>query len=130
MELNVVYRNNKEFGVSCRGHEITVDLPQEKGGKDKGVMPPELLVASLATCMGVYVQSYCRNAGINAEGLSLSAKWEPASDPARIGNIDVEIKLPNLKDKVKEHAILKAAEHCMVHNTFHNLPLMTAKLVG
>jgi putative redox protein len=39
-----------EARVVVRGHEITVDEPVDDGGKDRGPMPTELLLAALASC--------------------------------------------------------------------------------
>ncbi|MBU4305829.1 MAG: OsmC family protein [Candidatus Omnitrophica bacterium] len=34
---------------------VLVDLPQESGGNDEATNPPQYFLASLASCVGVYV---------------------------------------------------------------------------
>jgi len=122
MEMNIAYRGKKKFMVTSRGHQLIVDQPEEQEGTDEGMTPPELFVASLATCMAVYVLNYCRNTGINPNDMIINVNWEKAANPARVGEITVRIKLPKLVDKEKAKAIIKVAEHCMVHNSIINPP--------
>ncbi|KKR31818.1 MAG: hypothetical protein UT63_C0059G0001 [Candidatus Gottesmanbacteria bacterium GW2011_GWC2_39_8] len=127
MEMTISYKEGEKFIASCRGHEITIDQPLDNGGKDEGPTPPELFIASLGSCIGVYVLAYCKNAKINTEGMAINVKWEKAKDPDRIGTIKVDIKLPEDVGKRKA-ALLKVAEHCLVHNTITHLPIIEITL--
>jgi uncharacterized OsmC-like protein len=129
MEMKVAYKGGKRFMVTTRGHQLLVDQPLEEDGADKGMTPPEIFVASLATCMGVYILNYCKNIGINPNDMMLSVDWKKASNPARIGSIKVEIKLPKIKAKDRQKAIIKVAEHCLVHNTIQTPPEISVKLI-
>jgi len=84
--------------------------------------PPELLLASLGSCIGAYVESYCRQARIPYEDMTINIDWEKAKDPARIGKIRADVKIPSDEAKAKTQAILRAAESCLVHNTFKYPP--------
>jgi uncharacterized OsmC-like protein len=128
MEMKIAYKGKKKFMVTTRGQQLLVDQPIEDEGTDEGMTPPEIFVASLATCMGVYVLNYCKNIGINPNDMILSVEWEKTSNPARIGKIKVDIKLPKIKAKDRQQAIIKVAEHCLVHNTIHNPPEISINL--
>ncbi len=128
MDMKVAYKGGKRFMVTTRGQQLLVDQPLEEEGTDKGMTPPEVFVASLATCMGAYVLNYCKNIGINPNDMILSLEWEKASNPARIGSITVDIKLPKIKAKDRQQAIIKVAEHCLVHNTILTPPRITINL--
>lgn len=52
MELTAEYLGGSKFAAEARGHRIICDQPVENGGADAGMTPPELLLASLATCAG------------------------------------------------------------------------------
>ena len=129
MEMKIAYRGGKKFLVACRGHQLIVDQPAEKEGHDEGMTPPEIFVASIATCMGVYVANYCKNVGLNPNDMLISVQWEQATNPARIGSIRVEIKLPKMESREREDAILKVAEHCLVHNSILQPPKVEIQLV-
>ncbi len=128
MEMKVAFKGGRKFMVTTRGHQLLVDQPLGEEGTDKGMTPPEVFVASLASCMGVYVLNYCKNVGINPSDMMLSLEWEKATNPARIGSITVDIKLPKIKAKDRQQAIIKVAEHCLVHNTIQNPPEITISL--
>jgi putative redox protein len=129
MEMKIAYKGKKKFVVTTRGHQLLVDQPIEDEGSDEGMTPPEIFVASLASCMGVYVLNYCKNIGINPNDMILSVEWEKATNPARLSYIKVDIKLPKIKAKEKEKAIIKVAEHCLVHNTINSPPQISINLI-
>jgi uncharacterized OsmC-like protein len=130
MEMKIAYKGGKKFIATSRGRQIIIDLPVEQGGADGGMTPPETFVAALASCMGVYVLNYCKNVKINTSNMLLSVQWEKASNPARISRIKVEIRLPRMLDSERREALVKVAEHCLVHNTIHTPPKVEVSLVS
>ncbi|MBI5375668.1 MAG: OsmC family protein [Candidatus Schekmanbacteria bacterium] len=120
--MKIIYNGEKQFAVKTRDHEFVVDLPEQKGGKNEGPTPPEIFAASLGTCIGVYVTSYCNAKGINCKGLSLDVNWSVSDEQERIDKIEIEMTMPDEDYKEREKAILKTAGHCLIHNTLHTLP--------
>jgi uncharacterized OsmC-like protein len=58
MEMKIAYRSGKKFVATCRGKQLIIDQPLENGGTDEGITPPEAFIASVGSCMGVYVLNY------------------------------------------------------------------------
>lgn len=129
MEMKIAYRSGKKFVATCRGKQLIIDQPLESGGTDEGMTPPEAFIASIGSCMGVYVLNYCRNANINPTDMILSIEWTKGKNPARISKIKVEIKMPKGKIESRSEAILKVANHCLVHQTLLQPPEMEINLV-
>jgi uncharacterized OsmC-like protein len=129
MEMKIAYRSGKKFIATCRGKQLIIDQPLESSGTDEGMTPPEAFIASIGSCMGVYVLNYCRNANINPTDMILSIEWDKGKNPARISKIKVEIKIPKGKIKDRSEAILKVANHCLVHQTLLQPPEMEINLV-
>jgi uncharacterized OsmC-like protein len=129
MEMKIAYRSGKKFIATCRGKQLVIDQPLENGGTDEGMTPPEAFIASIGSCMGVYVLNYCRSANINPTDMILSIEWDKTKNPARISKIKVEIKIPKSKMKERSEAILKVANHCLVHQTLLQPPKMEINLV-
>ena len=50
MDLRVKYKEGVRFVAETRGHRIEIDQPLGGGGQDRGMTPPELLLASLGSC--------------------------------------------------------------------------------
>ncbi len=121
-KLSVKYSQGIEFLVQARGHSLTVDLPKEKGGQDHGMTPPEVFIASLGSCIGVYVVRYCQNAKLDAKELEIGLEWSLSDDKTKIQDIKVAIILPKADIGKRRNAILEAAHHCLIHNTILGHP--------
>lgn len=120
--MAVDYIGGIGFSVKTRTHEMKVDLPQDKGGLDQGMTPPELFVASLGTCVGVYVARYCQSANIDASGMGISLDWRLSDDKNKISEISISLSLPRADLRRRETAVLQAARRCLIHNTILGNP--------
>ncbi len=121
----IKYIDGKRFSAQNRTHTIIIDQPKEGGGDDQGPTPPEIFVDALGSCIGVYVLAFCKNTGLNPDGMKIILEWEKASDkPARIKSINVKIDLPNANVGARKAALLKVAESCLIHETIkHELEI-------
>lgn len=129
MQVNVSYLGGMKFSADCAKHKVIIDLPLGVGGTDQGATPPQLFLSSIASCIGVYVASYCRNAELDAQGMQIIIKAEKASNPNRLDNIKVEISLPHANIGQRREAILAAAKKCLIHQTIKHDPAVDVVLV-
>ena len=127
-EVNVKYIGSMGFQVLASGHTFTIDLSKEKGGNDLGMNPPEVFMASLGSCIGVYIAKYCDAAKINSEGMDIFLDWSLSDDKTKIQRINVRIELPNADVGRRKDALLKVAGHCLIHNTIQNPPDISMSL--
>lgn len=128
MPMKITYKGKKGFAVNIRNHTFNVDQPEDNGGDDRGPTPPEIFAASLGTCVGVYVTTYCNAKGINCEGVSLDVNWKFSGGHESIDNISVNIIMPDESYKIREKAILRAAERCLIDNTLKRNPQVDVAL--
>ena len=125
----VKYIDGKKFSAQNRAHTVIIDQPKDGGGQDQGPTPPELFVDSLGSCIGVYVLAFCKNTGLNPDGMRIILDWEKAADkPARIQKISAKIELPNADAGARSAALLKVAESCLIHETIRHQPEITIEL--
>jgi uncharacterized OsmC-like protein len=68
LEVTVEHLGAVQFEIKARGHSIVSDQPTEDGGFDEGMMPPELLLASLGSCAGFYAADYLKRQKLAVEG--------------------------------------------------------------
>lgn len=115
------YRGDMLFESVLGNHSLTIDLPAEMGGSDRGPTPPEVFIASLGSCVGAFVATYCRNTGIDDEGLTVDVSYDKADDPSRLVNVRVVVKLPKSEVGRREDALLRVAAHCPVHETIETV---------
>src|SRR5947209_9795409 len=116
-EITADYRQGVEFRAHARGHELICDQPPDNGGTDQGLTPPELLLASLATCAGFYAIQYLRTRSLNSAGLSVRVTAEKsASRPVRLEQFRVIVDAPFVGD---EHytGLLRSVEACLIERT-------------
>ena len=127
--LKIEYKGGLQFTASTRRHEITVDQPQEKGGTDTGMTPPELLVASFGACIGVYVAEYLKSMNRNPEGMSIEVSHKFAENPRRISELHAKVIIPAGIPEERRTAIHRVAEKCLIHQTLRYTPAVTIDIV-
>lgn len=73
-----------------------------------------MFLASLGTCAGIYVKSFCDQRGIPTDQIKLSQ--DPQFDPVRhmIGKIDLQIHVPGNFPEKYEQAMIQTASLCAV----------------
>ncbi|MEW6027679.1 MAG: OsmC family protein [Planctomycetota bacterium] len=123
MEMNIEYVGGMRFNAKVRSHTIIVDQPKESNGNDEGPTPPELFIASLGACVGVYALWFCQKQKIPYEGMNVNINWSKATTPpARIDRIDLHIALPKgCPEEHKKH-LIESVEKCLVHNSIIQAP--------
>jgi uncharacterized OsmC-like protein len=121
MEVMARYIEDSKFEVAARGHRVICDQPIENGGCDKGMSPPEFLLASLATCAAYYATQYLKTRGLPAVDLEVRVSAEKAAQPARLSSFQIEVVAPGLDDR-HQAGILRAVKACLIHNTLLGRP--------
>jgi putative redox protein len=121
-ESNVRFLNGVSFEVESRGHKLICDQPSENGGQDIGMTPPELLLASLATCAGYYAGQYLKARKLPEQGMTIRVTAEKAMQPPRIGSFKIEVNAPFAEDEKHREGLRRAVEKCLIHHTLMNAP--------
>jgi putative redox protein len=120
--VRVDHLQQEQFEISVRGHLLTVDQPIEDGGEDTAPTPTELFVASLAACVAFYARRYLARHGLPTDGLGVDAEYGFATQPTRVGDIAIRLRLPEGVPEQKLAGLLAVARHCTVHNSLQNPP--------
>jgi putative redox protein len=117
MQVLVKYLDGTRFEAQARGHSVVCDQPAGAGGTDQGMTPPELLLASVGTCVMYYAAEYLKTRRISTEGLLVRTEAEKAMGPARLSKFRIVIELPaSVEDRHREGA-RRAGERCLIKNT-------------
>jgi putative redox protein len=123
MATVVRWKKGTCFEVSAREHTLWCDQPKEDGGDNLGPEPLELLDASLATCIAVYISRNLDLHGIEREGLTVQIRREIVKEhPRRVGAFKIDIRIPAQVDDRRRKALLRAARGCTIHHTFEQPP--------
>lgn len=132
MDMKITFPGGKKVNAEFNGYIIPTDQPTEFGGEGSTPSPFDYFLASLGTCAGIYVLSFCQHRQIAVEGLSLTQRVEfaPAEDgKKRLAKVAIEIDLPHGFPEKYRNAIVKAAELCTVKKVIADPPefLITAR---
>jgi uncharacterized OsmC-like protein len=122
------YLDGDRFAIAVRGHTVVVDQPVADGGDDTAPTPTELFVAGLTSCVGFYARRYLARHDLPAHGLTVTADYEMAARPARVGKVRMVIDVPEGLPPSRRDAMLAVASHCTVHNTLIDPPEVTVAL--
>jgi len=121
------YEGGTAFRMECRGHSVRIDQPRDNNGEDSAMTPPELFASSLAACIGHYVANYCKQAGIDTDGLKVEADWGTSDKPRRIGEMSFSVTLPNVPEN-RRKAVERVASSCLLHATLEQPPHLSIEL--
>jgi len=120
--MEVTFDGGKVITAHLNGHTIRTDQPVKAGGGNSAPAPFELFLASIGTCAGIYVKSFCDQREIPSENIRIIQSVEFDKETRLPSNIKLDIQLPaDFPDKYKS-AVINAAELCLVKKTINHPP--------
>lgn len=124
MELKVTFPGGLRVNAEFAGGLVETDQPVSEGGEGSAPTPFQYFLASLATCAGIYVLSFCRQRGIATEGLALTQRAEFASEAGKkkLSKVILDIDLPPGFPEKYRNAVSKAAALCAVKKALMEPP--------
>jgi ribosomal protein S12 methylthiotransferase accessory factor len=121
--MEITFDGGKVVTAHSHGHIIKTDQSVHSGGQDSAPSPFELFLASIGTCAGIYVKSFCDNRKIPTDNIKIIQNAEYDEETGLPVNIKLDIKLPSdFPDKYKA-ALISVAELCKVKKTMANPPV-------
>lgn len=124
---------------TIRGHKVVIDQPAQSGGTDTGVTPLELMLASLAGCIGTVGRIIAMQKRLEIRGMTLRVEGELDLDgllgkpiEGRNGfeciTISVDIDA-DLSSEEKEALVHEMDMRCPVSENLVNVTPVIAKSV-
>ena len=131
--------NNKYVIESdVRGHKVVIDQPANVGGTDTGVAPLELVLVSLAGCIGTVGRIIAMQQRIVLRGMSIKVEGKLNVDgllgkpiDGRVGFEGITISVDvdaDLSDEEKESFIHEVDRRCPISENLLNATPIHAKL--
>ncbi|OIO06186.1 MAG: osmotically inducible protein C [Elusimicrobia bacterium CG1_02_63_36] len=114
MEMKITFPGGKKVAASFNGQTVMTDQPKEAGGDGSAPAPFELFLASLGTCAGIFVLSFCKKRELPTEGLSITqtAHWDDAEH--RVSKVSLKIHLPKGFPEKYRESVISTANLCTV----------------
>ena len=124
MEVTVEHLGAVQFEIKARQHTVISDQPAENKGFDEGMTPPELLLASLASCAAFYAVDYLVRNHIERQGVKTRVTADKVKGPFRLDNFKIEVEIPGDLDEEQVKGVEDAVHRCLIHNTLLHPPKM------
>jgi len=120
--MEITFDGGKVITAHLNGHEIRTDQPVEAGGGNTAPAPFDLFMASIGTCAGIYVKSFCDNRNIPTEGIRIIQTADYDKETGLPTNIELEIILPSDFPEKYIASVIHVAELCKVKKTIMKQP--------
>jgi ribosomal protein S12 methylthiotransferase accessory factor len=114
MNIGVRMGSERVVEAELNGVVIKTDQPVKDGGGGTAPSPFDLFLASIATCAGYYVLDFCRNRDLPTDDITIEMSADRDPETHLVGDVQIEISLPDSFPAKYEKAVVRAAELCSV----------------
>lgn len=126
MDFRIGLIGKKQVEIEIKGFRIKTDQPIADGGDASAPSPFDLFIASIGTCAGFFIQSYCQARAISTEGLELIAHVERDEVKHLVSKISIEIVMPSDFPEKHRLGLISAVNACTVKKHLQNPPIIEA----
>lgn len=120
--MEITFDGGKVVTAHTRSHAIRTDQPLDNGGGNTAPTPYDLFMASIGTCAGIYVKSFCDNRKIPADGIKIIQTSVFDKESGLPSFIKLDIQVPADFPKKYKASLINVAELCKVKKTMLNPP--------
>lgn len=114
MDMVISFEDGKKVNALYKEMVIKTDQSVMAGGEGSAPEPFTLFLASIGTCAGIYVKSFCDQRGISTGGIKLIQSMTYNPEKKMIDRIGIDIQLPEDFPEKYKSAVIKAADMCTV----------------
>lgn len=114
MSIKVHLAGGKKVNAIVGDFEIKTDQSVHAGGEGSAPDPFTLFLASIGTCVGVYVKSFCDQRKISSDGIRINMEYQYDTIARLIGKIMIDIIVPPDFPGKYDNAVINTAGLCTV----------------
>jgi len=131
MDITITFPGGKKVNAEVGGMVIPTDQPIQQGGDNSAPSPFAHFLASLGTCAGIYVLSFCKERGIPTDQITLTERLEYITEDgkSKLGKIVIDINVPPDFPEKYRNALVKVADQCAVKKAIMHPPQFEIKTV-
>lgn len=123
-KVEVLHTGEYTFEAKANDCSFTIDA------KGKAITPPDTLLASLGSCIGVYIRKYAQGAGIDFRNFKVTVEADFGKESPisfKVISVVIDLQGPILDDRRKK-ALLEFINNCPIHNTLKSAPRVEIKI--
>jgi ribosomal protein S12 methylthiotransferase accessory factor len=131
MEIKITFTGGKKVNAEIDGMVIPTDQPRKYGGEGSAPTPYDHFLASIGTCAGIYVLSFCKERKISTDRISLVERFETEKrgDKVVLTKIILEVIVPPEFPEKYHNALIKVIDQCAVKKTIMNPPKFAIRTI-
>ncbi|MGC1456055.1 MAG: OsmC family protein [Nitrospirota bacterium] len=125
MDIKITFPGGKKVDAEVTGMVIHTDQPKLEGGEDTAPGPYLLFLASIGTCAGIYVLSFCQERNIPTDKITLTERLVFAQTPegkSFLDTIAIDINVPPDFPEKYHKTLIKVVDQCHVKKTIMHPP--------
>ncbi|NLV18264.1 MAG: osmotically inducible protein OsmC [Bacteroidetes bacterium] len=122
MNMEITFEAEKIVTAKYNGHSIKTDQPLDNGGLNSAPAPFDLYLASIGTCTGIYVKSFCDKRNIPTENIKILLETLYDEESGLPLNIKLDIKLPQDFPEKYKSSLIQVAGLCKVKKSILSPP--------
>ena len=122
MDMKISFQGGKKVNAEYEGFTIKTDQSKNNGGEGTAPEPFSLFVASIGTCAGFFVLSFCQKRKIPTDEICLTLKTYKDDISHAINEINIQIQVPENFPENYKNAVIKSAELCTVKKHLEKSP--------
>lgn len=128
MELEITFPGNKKVDAHYKQFTIQTDQPISSNGDETAPEPFTHFIASIGTCTGIYILTFCQRNEIPTKDMKLKLLTNRNNQTHMIDTIDIQITLPPDFPQKYKKAVIKSAEACTVKKHLEQPPKITISI--
>jgi ribosomal protein S12 methylthiotransferase accessory factor len=131
MDITITFPGGKKVNAEVNGMIIPTDQPKLQGGDNSAPSPFAHFLASIGTCAGIYVLSFCQERKIPTDRITITERLEYSTEDgkSKLSTIVLDINVPQDFPEKYRNALIKVADQCAVKKAMMNPPRFEIKTV-
>ena len=121
MDMTIDFPGGLQVDAHFGSYTVSTDQPRPYGA-GSAPTPFATFLASIGTCAGIYVLSFCQQRGLPTEGIRIVQSLESNPFTGLVSKVLLDIQLPASFPEKYKSAVIRAADQCAVKKHFENPP--------
>ncbi len=122
MEMVISFPGGACVDAAIGDMVIKTDQPAYSGGAGSAPTPFALFLASMGTCAGIYVLSFCQQRGLPTDEIRIKQTMDMDAVTHMVKKVNLDIHLPKDFPAKYTSALIKSAQLCAVKRHLENPP--------
>jgi ribosomal protein S12 methylthiotransferase accessory factor len=121
MNMTIDFPGGLRVDANFGPYTVSTDQPGPYGNGSSPT-PFATFLASIGTCAGIYVLSFCQQRGIFTDGVRIVQSVEANPLTGMVGKVLLDIQLPPEFPEKYKTAVIRAADQCAIKKHLENPP--------